>query len=237
MACVHGSPRGPDWGEGAKMGLPDSYTQKPGAIPAYFDALLDAQPPERFSIKFLENLGFTSTNDRLFVSMLKDLGFLNADGVPQQRYYAFMDRSQAKHVLAEAIREAFSDLFAVNTRANELGTDDVKNKLRTLYAGKKTDNVIDRIAKTFAALCEYADFSKPQPPLPEKKEEEKGVKKVVKDGETSEKKDHRIGTVTGSVSLDSLQYHINIVLPETRDQAVYDSIFRSLREHLGTRHG
>jgi len=36
------------------MSLPDSYTLKPSSTAAYFDALLDAQPPERFSIKFLE---------------------------------------------------------------------------------------------------------------------------------------------------------------------------------------
>jgi hypothetical protein len=30
-----------------------------------------------------------------------------------------------------------------------------------------------------------------------------------------------------------LQYHINIVLPETRDQAVFDAIFKALRDHLG----
>lgn len=215
------------------MSLPDSYTQKPGAIPAYFDAVLDAQPPERFSLKFLENLGFTSTNDRLFVSILKDLGFLNADGVPQQRYYDFMDRSQSRVVLADAIREAFSDLFAVNKKANELSADDAKNKLRTLYAGKKTDNVIDRIAKTFTALCEYADFSKSAAAA--KKESEEKPKGTKEEGQ--QKSDRGITTVGGAVSLDSLQYHINIVLPETRDQAVYDAIFRSLREHLGTRHG
>jgi hypothetical protein len=33
--------------------------------------------------------------------------------------------------------------------------------------------------------------------------------------------------------LSGLQYHINIVLPETRDQAVFDAIFKALREHLG----
>jgi hypothetical protein len=98
---------------------------------------LDAQPPERFSLKFLENLGFASTNDRLFISILKDLGFLNADGVPQQRYYEFLDRSQSKRVLAEGIREAYSDLFGVYTKANELTAEEIKNKLRTLYAGKK----------------------------------------------------------------------------------------------------
>lgn len=216
------------------MGLPNSYTQKWGSIPAYFDAMLDAQPPDRFSIKFLENLGFTSTNDRLFVGILKDLGFLNSDGVPQQRYYGFLDRSRSRYILAEAIREAFSGLFAVNTKANTLNSEDVKNKLRTLYAGQKTDNVIDRIAKTFTALCEYADFSKPSPPATQKIDEEV---EQVKEKAPTQKTDRGIKAVSEAISLDSLQYHINIVLPDTRDQAVYDAIFRSLREHLGTRHG
>lgn len=215
------------------MSLPDSYTQKPGAIPAYFDAFLDAQPPDRFSIKFLEKLGFTSTNDRLFIGILKDLGFLSADGVPEQRYYEFMDRSESKIVLATGIREAFSDLFAVNTNANQLPGTDVKNKLRTLYAGKKTDNVIDRIAKTFSALCEYADFSKPT----SAKKSPKVAKPDKSDEGQSKKAKPAIQTVGEAISLDSLQYHINIVLPDTRDQAVYDAIFRSLGEHLGTRYG
>jgi hypothetical protein len=215
------------------MSLPNSYTQKAGSIPAYFDAILDAQPPERFSIKYLENLGFTSTNDRLFIGILKDLGFLTADGAPQQRYYDFMDRSQSRSVLANGIRDAFSDLFAVNTKANELNADEAKNKLRSLYAGKKTDNVIDRIAKTFSALCEYADFSKPASIA--KKEKDEIPEKTTE--EVNKKVDRGIQSVVGVVSLDSLQYHINIVLPEARDQAVYDAIFRSLREHLGTRHG
>jgi hypothetical protein len=216
------------------MSLPDSYTQKPGAIPAYFDAVLDAQPPDRFSIKFLENLGFTSTNDRLFIGILKEIGFLNADGVPQQRYFDFMDRSQSRHVVAEGIRDAYGDLFAVNTKANELSATDVKNKLRTLYAGKKTDGVIDRIAKTFAALCEYADFSKPATATPSAPKEADDKKKSAPEPKRPEA---GIQTVAQAISLDALQYHINIVLPETRDQGVYDAIFRSLREHLGTRHG
>ena len=222
------------------MSLPDSYAQKFSAVPAYFDAVLDAQPPERFSIKFLENLGFSSTNDRLFISILKELGFLNADGVPQQRYYDFMDRSRSRSVLAEAIRDAFSDLFAVNKKANELTPEGIKNKLRTLYAGKKTDVVIDRIAKTFTALCEYADFSKPAEEIKivgEGKQEEADMVKKKKDDVQQKKLDRGVQAVTGTVALDSLQYHINIVLPDTRDQAVYDAIFRSLREHLGTRHG
>ena len=54
--------------------------------------------------------------------------------------------------------------------------------------------------------------------------------------EEEEKKDDtkkKVSKSDTSLDLDSLQYHINIVLPDTRDQAVYDAIFKSLRDHLG----
>lgn len=215
------------------MALPDSYTMKAGSIPAYFDAMLDAQPPERFSLKFLENLGFTSTNDRLFIGILKDLGFLNRDGQPQQRYFEFMDRSRAKDVLAEGIREAYADLFAINTKANEFTVQDAKNKLRTLYAGKKTDLVIGHVAKTFRALCDYADFSgeptvRKERPTGEGPRDQNTAEKAAPIKQTPDD-----SPSSGKIKVAGLQYHINIVLPDTRDQAVFDAIFRSLREHLG----
>lgn len=214
------------------MPLPDNYVLKPASIPAYFDAILDAQAPERFSYKFLENLGFTSTNDRLLIGLLKELGFLNSDGAPQPRYYEFLDRSRSKQVLAEAVRELFADLFAVNKKANELNKDDVKNKLRTLYAGKKSDDLIDRIARTFTAIVEYADFStlptpESSPPVVSQVEPKRPTQPEDRRG--AEHKPSR----AAPLGVGSLQYHINIVLPESRDQAVYDAIFKSLREHLG----
>jgi Family of unknown function (DUF5343) len=206
------------------MALPDSYTIKTGAIPAYFEAMLGAEAPDRFSIKFLENLEFTTSNDRLIIGVLKELGFLNTDGVPQDRYYQFLDKSQSWYVLAEGIKEAYVDLFAVNKEANNLDVDGVFNKLRTLYKGEKKDTVIRNIAKTFVALCEVADFGKAKITTNKEKakEEKKDNTEQKRDGDSKEK-----------LELNALQYHINIVLPDTRDQAVYDSIFKSLRDHLG----
>ncbi|MDB9823259.1 DUF5343 domain-containing protein, partial [Deltaproteobacteria bacterium] len=203
----------------------NSYTQKPGTIPAYFEAILNAEAPERFSYRFLQTMEFKSTNDRLLVGILKDLGFIDADGVPQPIYFEFLDKSRSRKVLAEAIREAYSDLFSINKEAHKLPATDVKNKLRTLYAGTKKDPVIGKIAKTFTALCEYADFT-----TPAKKEVSKKEDKKIEI--TKEEQQNKIPKKP-SVSLDSLQYHINIVLPESRDQAVYDAIFKSLRDHLG----
>ena len=216
------------------MALPESYTLKPNSIPAYFDTMLDAQPPERFSYKFLENLGFTSTNDRLFIGILKDIGFITRDGAPQSRYFEFLDRPRAKQVVAAGVKDAFADLFAININANQLSAEEVKNKLRTLYAGKKTDLVIGNIAKTFKALCEYADFSIPSAgqlaaEVPTDHDPSKPITIPAEGSPAPEK----TKPSTGRISVTGLQYHINIVLPDTRDQAVYDAIFRSLREHLG----
>ena len=215
------------------MALPDSYTIKTGALQAYFDAMLDAQPPERFSLKFLENLGFTSTNDRLFIGILKDLGFLNRDGTPQQRYFDFLDRSRSWHVLAEGVREAYADLFAVNTKANEFTIQDAKNKLRTLYSGKKTDLVIGNIAKTFRALCDLADFSGVPATRQERRPAEESTEVSQPEHESPSQHPREDAPSLGRIRVSGLQYHINIVLPETRDQAVFDAIFKSLRDHLG----
>lgn len=227
------------------MALAESYTLKPNAVPSYFDALLDAQAPERFSLKFLESLGFTSTNDRLFVGILKDLGFLNRDGVPQPRYFEFLDRSQSKRIVADGIRDAFADLFAINIRANAFTVEEAKNKLRTLFAGKKSNLVISNIAKTFKALCDYADFTKAAATKRSTKSE---TGTLSTDTEKPDKAtaDPPAATAAAAdvppvlsdhgrpaIKIAGLQYHINIVLPETRDQGVFDAIFRSLRDHLG----
>ncbi len=207
------------------MALPDSYTIKVGAMQAYFEAILGAEVPDRFSIKFLGNLEFTSSNDRLIIGILKELGFLNTDGVPEQRYYEFLDKSQSWFVLAEGVREAYADLFAVNKEAHKLDVGGAFNKLRTLYKGNKKDTVIKNIAKTFVALCEVADFSKA-------KHAEKSLDKTEKKKAPVTQEKPKIDSQE-RLSLDALQYHINIILPDTRDQAVYDAIFKSLRDHLG----
>lgn len=160
------------------------------------------------------------------IGILKELGFLNADGAPQDRYYRFLDRSASGKVLAEGVREAYSDLFAVSTSAHELNVDDAFNKLKTLYKGEKKDTVIKHIAKTFKALCDYSDFSSPSRSSAEEEQQKEEVESPDKPNEEDSDAGRKIG-------VGGLQYHINIIMPDTRDQAVYDALFKSMRDHLG----
>ena len=216
------------------MALPSSYTVKAGSFPAYFDAIQGAEAPERFSVKFLEGLEFTSTNDRTFIGILKELGFLDANNVPTKRYFEYLDKDISPRVLADGIKEMFSDLFSIKKDAYKMSQVEAYNKLRTLYAGKKNDNLVKLISNNFVALCKLADFEA-KSESPKIEEKETLVNEEKENNKSNEKRDvnsQKFG-LGQKLNLDSLQYHINIVLPETRDQAIYDAIFKSLRDHLG----
>lgn len=211
------------------MALPEQYLITTKNVEAFFNSLLSAQAPTRFTTRFLEQLDFKSTNDRLYLGVLKLLKFIDQGGTPQDIYFRFLDRSQSKTVLAEAIKDSYSDLFAVNTKAYDLSATDIKNKLKTLTQGTKSDKVLTLMANTFIGLCKYADFSKgsntevsiinrdedPADYNGYPKESQKLVSEVVNKNITTE-----------------MHYNIQIHLPETRDATVYDAIFKSLKEHL-----
>jgi len=210
------------------MSLTSAYLITTKNLEAFLNSLISAKAPERFTYNFLQQLEFKSTNDRLFIALLKGLGFLDDNSVPTQRYYEFLDQTQSKTILAHAIMEAYEDLFALNTKAHTMTLDEVKNKLRTLTQGQKTDNVIGLMANTFKALCDYADWSKKTTTISEMPEIQRE-----KNEPHSNQHDATVPTsVTPKISNAQLHYNIQIHLPETRDVAVYDAIFRSLKEHL-----
>lgn len=208
------------------MGITDAYLVTTKNLEAIFNAIQSAQAPDRFTQKFLEHLGFTSSNDRLYIKLLKSLNFLDDSGVPTQRYYEFLDQGQARAVLAEGITEAYSDLFTLNRKAYALSPEEVQNKLKTLTQGKKSDNILRWMANTFVALCEYADW--------EGLERRKG-----RDNEQAEAasgfegfEEPEVTSNEGPRIQGGLHYNIQIHLPESRDAAVFDAIFSALRRHL-----
>lgn len=210
------------------MALPEQYLITTKNLDAFFNSILNAQAPPKFTNKFLEQLEFKSTNDRLFIGVLKFLGFIDSNGLPQDRYYKFLDQTQSKQVLAEAIKEAYNDLFSVNVKANEMSANEIKNKLKTLTQGSKSDAVLQFMANTFTALCKYADFSKHS-----NRELITISKSEPSPEEAPRSNDHKLThELINKKITTEMHYNIQIHLPETRDITVYDAIFKSLKEHL-----
>ena len=209
------------------MALATSYLVSTKNFEGIMNSILNARAPERFTNKFLEDLGYKSSNDRLITGILKSLGLLSDTGEPTQRYYDFLDQTQSKKVIAIGIQEAYEDLFNLNKDAQNLSQEEVKNKLRTLTQGQKGDKVIENMARTFRTLCEYADWSnastQPKPKVATKTEQEKPMAEGLSFGNA-----YMSPTTNGL----GLHYNIQIHLPETTNMAVYDAIFQSLKKHL-----
>ena len=124
------------------MSLADAYLITTKNLESFFNTLQSAQAPEKFTNNFLTNLDFSSSNDRLYIKLLKELGLLDDTGSPTQLYFEFLDGTQAKVVLAKAIKETYSDLFVIRKDAYKMTKEEVTNKLKTLTQGKKSENVI-----------------------------------------------------------------------------------------------
>lgn len=208
------------------MALPEQYLVTTKNLDAFFNSLLNAQAPTKFTNKFLEQLEFKSTNDRLFIGVLKALGFIDNGGTPLERYFKFLDQTQSRNVLAEAVREVYKDLFTINVKANEMSPSEVKNKLKTLTQGSKSDKVLSLMANTFTALCKYADFSNTV------SKQLVTVEKHDLDNEPPHSEQRLMHELVNKKITTEMHYNIQIHLPETRDLTVYDAIFKSLKEHL-----
>jgi hypothetical protein len=199
------------------MDVTSAYMYTVKELQHMFEAIEKAQVPPRFTYDFLRSLGFKSTNDRAFINVLKGLGLLDSNSVPTPAYREYRDSRAAKQVLARQLRHAYEGLFLADENAQDLTVDAVKGKLATLTG--KDDAVVKKMATTFKALAALADFkSAPATEVAEPIEERV--------------ESPALEAVTPKPSGFSFSHTIFINLPATRDVAVYDAIFKSIREHL-----
>jgi hypothetical protein len=200
----------------------------------FLEALRHAQAPEKVGLRFVEELGFTSTNDRLFIPLLKAMKFLDDTGKPTARYHSFLDDTQWKSVLADGVRDAYPDLFRVNRSANALNRDQLSGKIKSLAEGKLSPAMLGNVTKTFMELVKLADFSgdRVDAPKSDVSEEPDVTSRSALSLATKDDARGDGGAGDSRQGSPTLVYRIEIVLPAVRDQAIYDAIFRSAKEHL-----
>lgn len=216
------------------MALQAVYLVSAKNLGKFLEAIRHAQAPEKVALRFIEDLGFKSTNDRLFIPLLKAMKFVDEAGKTTARYHSFLDDTRWKVVLAEGVKDAYADLFRVNRTANALTREQLSGKIKSLSEGRVSPAVLTNMTKTFLELVKLADFSV-APSEGAKAEPPAGEKPADTDVSTTPSAHRAAGALHGPTETGAnLVYRIEIVLPAVRDQAIYDAIFRSVRLHLLT---
>jgi hypothetical protein len=205
------------------MSLTNAYVQVYGQLPEFFGRIAEGQAPDSFTRQYLKDLGFTSSNFRAVIPLLKALNFLSVDGVPTQRYHDYRNTAQSKRVMGEAVREAYGDLFTIKANPTPADRSLIEGKFKSAH--NTTLNMAKLMTSTFYALLDLADLSTPVEP-----KKEKAVQAPVQPPATAPQKP----IIEPQTLRDrpTLHYNIQIHLPATKDTEVFNAIFKALKEHL-----
>ena len=209
------------------------YLASPGLIPKILTKIQEAKRPDRFTQDFLgTKLGHASGSAMAIIPLLKRMGFLNSDGSPTSLYDQFRNTDTQGVAVAEGMRNAYAELFDRNKYAGAMPTDKLKPLIMEIAGAAHDDRTLELTLSTFVKLKALADFDA-DPKVPAVSQTDGNITTTGNSDSARliPETQRRAAVELESVGLN-LAYTVNIVLPETTNPEVFNSIFKSLRENL-----
>jgi hypothetical protein len=156
------------------------------------------------------------------IPYLKKIGFVAPDGTPTDLYKRFRNPATAGSAAAEAVKIGYAALGDQNEYFQDLDDNGIASLVTQVTGAAQGDNVAKLICSTLKNLKSYADFEAKNPPPADQDDEDDS-------GADSHEAGRGVGTDRVKLGLSCT---INLNLPATSDQAVFNAIFKSIKEHL-----
>ena len=199
------------------------YVTSPGNIQRSLDGIKKAATPPKVTQDFVKTvLHIQGGSGNQITSFLKKIGFALSDGTPSTLYTKFRNPTTSGAAVAEAIRKAYAPLYVRNEYMHELDDQALLGLIVEETGQAHDSNVVTLVLSTIKHLKNFADFSA----KPDTTESVKNTPST----QFVESEDLKMPQKSG-VGLN-LSYTINLNLPATTDIAVFNAIFKSLKENL-----
>ncbi|MFN3826691.1 MAG: DUF5343 domain-containing protein [Micavibrio sp.] len=205
-------------------GLP--YITSPGNIDKALNAIKAAGVPEKVTQDFVKTILKVSggSGDQV-TSFLKKIGLTNSDGTPNETYRKFRNPTSSGQAIAKCLRHAYAPLYVRNEYMHELGDKELIGLVVEETGQPHDSNPVKLIVSCIQHLKSYANFKENGGEVIEYKDAQS------KANESQVRAEEAVRTNSGAIGLN-LGYTINLNLPATSDAAVFDAIFRSLKQNL-----
>ena len=207
-------------------GIKVPYLNAYGNITKALERIQTASTPDRFTQDFLAaKLNLKGGSATPIIPFLKRTGFLNGDGSPTELYKEFRNSKLRGSAAAKALKNGYAALYDIHEYAHDLEDKELNGIIVQATGLGANSTTAKSVAGSFKALRAFADFDAENNP----------DKKTVRDEPADDiEKSKVIGKKEkeGSELNLKLGYTINLNLPATSDVAVFNAIFKSLREHL-----
>jgi hypothetical protein len=208
------------------------YLTAPGTISTLLDKIKAAAVPQRIDREAMGTIfGMKGGAGAACIPFMKRIGFLKPDGTPSEIYKNYRNASLSGFAIFEAMKIGFAQLYTSNEKIHEAPPDALRGAIVHATGMEQDSRVVDLIVACFNALKAKADFrtapaTSAAAGAPTKiegqQEDEQGDDQ---DGSNEKEK------VKSNIKM-GLSYTVYLNLPNTSDPAVFNAIFKALRENL-----
>jgi hypothetical protein len=200
------------------------YLATPGTITNCLKRIKEAATPTRVNGDFVNNtLNIKGGAGNAIVPFLKKIGLVSSDGTPTELYRKYRNQTTGGQAIAEAIKVGYKPLLENNEYFYKLGDSELKDSIVNVTGLDNDDSIFRMIFTTLKYLIDFASFDQTED-MENKNDSDISIPVTVGKSEITPHSSEKAGL--------NLSYTINLNLPATTDQAVFNAIFKSLREHL-----
>ncbi|WP_250623331.1 DUF5343 domain-containing protein [Pinirhizobacter soli] len=201
------------------------YVTAPGNIEKALVQIKSAATPETVSQDFVKTiLGIRGGSGNQVTSYLRKIGFVGSDGKPSELYKKFRNSSTEGWAAAKALKIGYAALYARNEYMHSLDDSKLKGLIVEETGAEASSPVVACVFSCIKGLKRFASWNNDAAG-----EKEEAVISVAAPPIVSNEFERQ--APAGAVGLN-LGYTINLNLPATSDPAVFNAIFRALKEHL-----
>ena len=206
------------------MAIKLPYVSSPGNIRKALDGIISAGVPERVTQDFVKTvLRIPGGSGDQMTSYLKKIGLADTAGIPTHLYSAFRNEKTRPSTAASLLKLGYRELFKHNEYVHKSSEDELKGLIIQTTGAERGAKMVTHIASCFKNLNSYANFDPEMDNL---------VTETVDEYRDTQTRTSKIQpSLQQNLGLN-LGYTINLNLPATSDSAVFNAIFKSLKEHL-----
>jgi hypothetical protein len=198
------------------------YTSSVGVFKRALQKIIESERPAKFNKDFLNTVfEITGGASMPVIPILKKTGMLAENGSPTSVYAEFQTEGGRANAALQAMRNGFQEIFKRNQYAHKADKDKIVDLIVAITGLTKSDRIVGLIYNTFQAFQDYA-----------KGASDRADTKREQPDAGAQSSEQSVSQGQGSSVPIGLAYQINIILPESTNIDVFNSIFKSLRENL-----
>lgn len=205
------------------------YVTAPGNIERALKGIKSAATPPSVSQDFVKTiLKIPGSSGNQMTSYLRKIGFASSDGTPTDLYKAFRNSATEGKAAAEALKIGYKPLYVRNEYMHQLGDKELRGLVIEETGEGENSSVVPLVVSCVKAIKKFAKWS--EEPAEERVEKQPAPASPV--SQTEQIRPPQLPVQPPQRVGMNLGYTINLNLPATSDVAVFNAIFKSLKEHL-----